>query len=121
VEQRLVPCISWNLSLTYRFPPSSPISPKQTMASPRSSEPAFHPIPVKIPESQRTAAGAEGTASIPRGSAILSQSESDADEADFGGRWRAQEDASVLYGKPQKKHKTRTLSHVRISTFFFPL
>ncbi|GAA5887318.1 hypothetical protein JCM6882_002490 [Rhodosporidiobolus microsporus] len=79
---------------------SSPISP-------RSHD--FHPIPVPIPAGQRTAATFDQTASMPSGSAVLSQSESDVDEPEF--RWGSQEDASVLYGKPQRRHKTRTLSH----------
>ncbi|BGP14321.1 hypothetical protein JCM10213_004448 [Rhodosporidiobolus nylandii] len=70
----------------------------------------YQPIPVAIPEGQRTTASPNTTANMAPGSAVLSQSESDADEQDL--RWRAQEDASVLYGgRPQyRRHKTRTLS-----------
>ncbi|KAJ8296009.1 Neutral trehalase [Rhodotorula toruloides] len=69
--------------------------------SPRSQD--FHPISVKIPEENRTGA------TVPSGSAIFSQSESDVDEPN----WKyasSQEDASVLYSRPQRRHKTRTLS-----------
>ncbi|GAA5861298.1 hypothetical protein JCM8547_008551 [Rhodosporidiobolus lusitaniae] len=79
--------------------------------SPRSHE--YRPLPVPLPAGQQTAASSSETASMPPGSAILSQSESDLedDSTSSFGRWRAQEDASVLYGKPQRRHKTRTLSH----------
>ncbi|GAA6000499.1 hypothetical protein JCM10207_008040 [Rhodosporidiobolus poonsookiae] len=80
------------------------------MASPTSPrEQHYHPIPVEIPRGQRTAATESETANMPSGSAILSQSESDVEEGDW--RARSQEDASVLYGRPQRRHKTRTLSH----------
>ncbi|GAA6034834.1 hypothetical protein JCM8097_009323 [Rhodosporidiobolus ruineniae] len=81
------------------------------MASPLSPrEPHFRPLPVPIPAGQRTAASEDETSNMPNGSAVLSQSESDFEDApQFS--WGAQEDASVLYGRPQRRHKTRTLSH----------
>lgn len=77
--------------------------------SPRAHD--FHPIPVPIPEGQRTRASFGETAAMPQGSAVLSQSESDVDEPDW--RYGSQPDASILYGQPQRRHKTRTMSAVR--------
>ncbi|TNY22358.1 alpha,alpha-trehalase-neutral trehalase [Rhodotorula diobovata] len=74
--------------------------------SPRAHD--FHPIPVPIPEGQRTRASFGETAAMPQGSAVLSQSESDVDEPDW--RYGSQPDASILYGQPQRRHKTRTMS-----------
>jgi len=79
------------------------------MTSPRAHD--FHPIPVAIPSGQRTGASFGETAAMPTESAILSQSESDVEERDF--RYGSQPDASILYGQPQRRHKTRTLSAVR--------
>ncbi|CEQ41828.1 SPOSA6832_03585, partial [Sporobolomyces salmonicolor] len=72
--------------------------------SPRSHD--FHPLPVQLPQGQHTAASPGETAQM-SGSALLSQSESDADEGDF--KWGSMEDASVLYSKPQR-HKARAMS-----------
>ncbi|BGP38412.1 alpha,alpha-trehalase nth1 [Rhodotorula kratochvilovae] len=73
--------------------------------SPRAHD--FHPIPVPIPGGQRTRASFGETAAMPQGSAILSQSESDVED-DW--RYGSQPDASILYGQPQRRHKTRTMS-----------
>ncbi|GAA5983817.1 hypothetical protein JCM11641_005204 [Rhodosporidiobolus odoratus] len=82
---------------------TSPVSPRQ---------PNYHSLAaVPVPSAQQTAATPTEPASIPMGgSALFSQSESEADEQDL--KTRMQEDASVLYGgRPQyRRHKTRTLS-----------
>ncbi|GAA5866536.1 hypothetical protein JCM3774_004005 [Rhodotorula dairenensis] len=67
----------------------------------------FHPI--AIPSPNPSGPGAKQTPMSPPGSAIFSQSESDVDEGPAS-RFGSQEDASVLYGRPQRRHKTRTLS-----------
>lgn len=77
---------------------------------PRSQD--FATMPVPIPRGQQAA---DDAANVPPGSAILSQSESDLDEPDA--RYRDQEDASVVYGRPQRGHKTRTMSVVRPLSF----
>ncbi|GAA5975859.1 hypothetical protein JCM10908_005305 [Rhodotorula pacifica] len=67
----------------------------------------FHPIAIPSPAPGGPAA--RQTPMSPPGSAIFSQSESDIDETPAS-RFGSQEDASILYGRPQRRHKTRTLS-----------
>lgn len=77
----------------------------------------FHPIaipspnPTTAPGGPAPAAGPQRTPMSPPGSAIFSQSESDVDESPAM-RYGSQEDASILYARPQRRHKTRTLSAV---------
>lgn len=71
----------------------------------------FHPI--AIPSPNPSGPGPAQTPMSPPGSAIFSQSESDVDEGPAS-RFGSQEDASILYGRPQRRHKTRTLSAVSI-------
>lgn len=71
----------------------------------------FHPIAIPSPNPNVRPTDGQ-TPMSPPGSAIFSQSESDVEDAGPTMKYGSQEDASILYSRPQRWPKTRTLSAV---------
>lgn len=71
----------------------------------------FHPIAIPSPKPNVRPTDGQ-TPMSPPGSAIFSQSESDVEDAGPTMKYGSQEDASILYSRPQRWPKTRTLSAV---------